>query len=124
MLTGRRILLVEDEGLLALTALMALEEAGADVVGPAATLVHGLEHARADPIDAAVLDVNLRGEISFPIADALSDRGIPFLFATGYDDPGIRARGPRVAKPYSEAELVAAVSDLLEGGRRSSPRTA
>lgn len=85
-LRGRHVLIVEDEYLLADDLSDALSDVGAKVVGPAGSI----EQATAlilsrEPIDVAILDVNLRGEMVFPVADALRQRGIPFAFATGYD---------------------------------------
>ena len=114
MLEGKRVLIVEDEGLVAMTAEMAVEDEGAVVVGPATTLEQGLALARAGGIDAAVLDVNLRGEKSYPIADVLVERGVPFVFATGYDGSGWNGQAPELAKPYNEAALAAALRELLD----------
>jgi len=110
MLEGRRILVVEDEYLVALTLVELLEDAGAEVVGPysnvaeaVAVVTGGTEH-----IDAGILDVNLDGETSFPVADALAQKHIFFLFATGYggaalgDDYG---HYPRCQKPYDPNDL-------------------
>lgn len=83
-LSGRSILIVEDESLIALLLLDALEEAGASVVGPCYTLAECIRFAKHEHIDAAVLDVDLAGEDVFPAADELRSRGIPFLFHTGH----------------------------------------
>lgn len=113
MLDGRHILIVEDEALVAMTAEMAVEDAHGVVVGPAATLEDGLALARANDIDAAVLDVNLHGEKSFPIADLLVERGVPFVFTTGYDTAGWHGAALKLAKPYSEDALCEALRTLL-----------
>lgn len=84
-LLGKRILIVEDEALLALELQFAFEDEGADVIGPAQSLISALEtvtHARE--IDVAVLDVDLAGEDVYPIAELLLQRGVPFLFHTGH----------------------------------------
>ncbi|MBW8840657.1 MAG: response regulator [Sphingomonadales bacterium] len=114
VLRGTRILVVEDEYLLADDLTNALSDAGAYVLGPAAsvedaTTLIGNETA----IDAAILDVNLRGDMVFPLADALRDRGIPFAFATGYDDwalPPRFADAPRIEKPFKSER----VADILK----------
>lgn len=81
-----RVLVVEDEYMLADELQLALEEAQALIVGPAATVGDAIELIRSEQdIDGAILDVNLNGELAFPIADCLVARGIPFLFTSGYD---------------------------------------
>ena len=86
MLTGRRILVVEDDFYIAEDMACQLEAGGAKVIGPVANVAaaFGLIE-QAEPIDGAVVDVNLQGVMSWPIADALFRRGVPFVFATGYD---------------------------------------
>src|SRR4051794_32616823 len=81
---GPRVLVVEDEALVAFELEDIINEGGFDVVGPANALDSALAAAEREPIDAAVLDINLRGELSFPVAYALRDRRIPFFFLTGY----------------------------------------
>src|SRR5690348_9428474 len=85
-LRGLRILVVEDNFLVADTICEILADRGCEVVGPAPSLERGWKLAREEALDGAVLDVNLSGEVSFPLAKALAERGIPFLFLTGYDD--------------------------------------
>lgn len=83
----------------------ALEDDGANVVGPAGSIQEALELIAAESrIDGAVLDINLRGQLAYPIADALRARGVPFIFATGYDAriiPEAYADAPRVEKPVN-----------------------
>jgi CheY-like chemotaxis protein len=84
--TGRRVLVAEDEYLLAYDLQQDLEDAGLAVVGPFATLRELLEAIKSDEdFDAAILDVNLAGEKVYAAAEALRRRGVPFLFATGYE---------------------------------------
>lgn len=115
-LAGRRILVAEDGPLVADALVAMLEEAGASVVGPFAQAAVALAAIDAD-LDAAVLDINLQGGDAVGIADALAACGVPFVFATGYGDPDIlpaRLRDrPRLAKPYADAELRAAVAEVL-----------
>jgi CheY-like chemotaxis protein len=117
-LLGRRILVVEDEALVATMIADILEELRAIVVGPAGSLNAGLLLAEAAEIDGAILDVNLRGEAIDPIAQSLTARKIPFVFATGY------GAGPHkgfedilvVEKPYSEEKLLGALFRALGVG--------
>ncbi len=106
-LTARAILLVEDEYFVMRRLLKALEESGATVIGPAASVAAALTLLDGDAaIDAAILDVNLLGEMVFPVADTLAARGIPFAFATGYDPNVIPARHaaiPLLRKPVDPA---------------------
>ncbi|MBD8554176.1 response regulator [Rhizobium sp. CFBP 8762] len=85
LLKGRRILVVEDEYFIADEARRLLEQCGAEVVGPAPTVRRGMELLEEGGLDAAILDVNIDGEMVFPIADRLDEMGIPFVFATGYE---------------------------------------
>jgi two-component sensor histidine kinase len=114
-LKGARVLIVEDAVLLALELETGLSEAGAEVVGPA----YELEEAMAlldRPIDAAVLDANLNGRSVTPVAEVLSQRKIPFVFATGYGETGGAPGGfeaPVIRKPYDVTQVAAAVAELL-----------
>ena len=83
-LQDHRILIVEDEAMIALDLEMALVHAGCVVVGPMASLAQALRHLDDEPFDAALLDVNLNGVLIFPLAEKLAARGIPFVFMTGY----------------------------------------
>src|SRR3954462_10275467 len=90
-LRGRCLLVVEDEYLIAADLTASLESIGIEVIGPAASVEEALrliENA-GDRLDGAVLDINLRNERVFPVADALTARGVPFLFTTGYDADSI-----------------------------------
>jgi len=116
-LQGSRILIVEDEYLLADDLANALTDAGAEVVGPLGSVEEGLALIAVDRfIDAAVLDVNLRGDMVFPVADALRSHGIPFAFATGYDEwalPDRFADAPHVGKPFKSHLVERVLTDLL-----------
>lgn len=108
-LKGRRILVVEDEALIAMLVEDALLDAGADVLGPAATVEEAIALFESGNPEAAVLDINLAGQASTPVADMLADHGVPFVVATGYGAAGLseRHRGvPVLAKPYDPQELV------------------
>jgi CheY-like chemotaxis protein len=91
-LSDKRVLVVEDEYLVAMDMSAYLEAAGARVVGPASNVRAALEAVEQTELDAAILDVNLRGEMAYPVADALTARGIPFVFTTGYDANAVPAR--------------------------------
>ena len=120
-LAGRRILVVEDEPLIAMMAAVALEEAGCTVVGPAPTLAEALRLAEEERLDAAVLDRNLGGQYSDPVAERLRERGIPFAVVTGYADTGLLpdfADVPLLAKPFEPDKLVALVARLVSAHPR------
>ncbi len=112
-LDGWTILLAEDEYLVALDLVRILQAAGARVVGPAPKVSRALALLEAEAvIDVAVLDVNLAGETSFPVAEALVRRAVPIVFATGYDISAIMpefAGMPRCEKPIEAHRLLAAV---------------
>jgi PAS domain S-box-containing protein len=111
----RRILLVEDEQLVALALSSELSDLGWMVVGPAATLVEA-QALLASSFDAAVLDVNLGGRAVYPVAEALLGKRVPFVFCTGYEvaDPEGRFPGvPVIRKPVSGKAVSAALRDLL-----------
>jgi CheY-like chemotaxis protein len=114
-LSGRRVLVVEDEALVAMLVEDALLDAGASVIGPAATVAEALALLERETPEAAVLDLNLAGETSTPVADALAARGVPFVVATGYGADGLppgHAAVPVLAKPYDPDDLTAALSRL------------
>ena len=105
-LTGRRVLVVEDESLVAMLIETILEDMDCIPVGPAANIEEGLRLvADTQDLDAALLDVNVAGQQIFPVADALKARGVPFVFSTGYGEAGLpdhwRGR-PTLQKPFSE----------------------
>ena len=115
-LAGRRVLVVEDEPLVALEVETELVEAGATVVGPAGTLEAAARLIEAEPLDAALLDANLAGRPVDTLAAALDARGVPFAFASGYGPAGLpegfRDR-PLLGKPFGAEALVALVAELL-----------
>ena len=110
-----RILIVEDEMLVAMNIEDMLLDLGHEIAGMAARLDAALILAGEADIDVALLDVNLAGEQSFPVADLLASRGVPFLFATGYGIHGIdeRHRGrPVLQKPFRASDLADAIAGL------------
>ena len=116
-LNGTRILLVEDEGVIVMLVARMLESAGCTVVGVAARVNDALDKVANLVFDVALLDINLAGNVTYPVADALRARGIPFVFATGYGSAALKAelRGaPVLSKPYVLAQLTAALTQALE----------
>lgn len=107
VLEGRRVLLVEDESLIAMMAEDILLDLGCEVI-LAMRLDQALTYAQAETFDFAVLDVNLGDARSYPVADLLLENGTPFLFATGYGLKGVDpnyASIPVIQKPYVEAQM-------------------
>ena len=97
-LAHKRVLVVEDDYLVAMDIARALERAGAEVIGPASAVEAALAALEQTVLDGAILDINLGGEMAFPVADALMARGIPFIFATGYDAQVIPLRFTHVKR--------------------------
>lgn len=122
VLRDARVLVVEDEILVAALLEERLESLGCQVIGPASSVGEALDLLRAEAdVDAAVLDVNLGGEKVFPVADMLAEREIPFLFATAYGASGVdRAHNERAVldKPYHERALEHALRSALQSRRR------
>jgi CheY-like chemotaxis protein len=115
-LSGRRILVVEDEMIAAWVLERILADFGCKVIGPAARVKEALAIIEAEAIDAVLLDVNLNGEKSYPVADALVARGVPFVFSTGYNKdsmPNGYRHFPVLQKPYEAAKLAAIFAQLL-----------
>jgi len=124
MLRGRRVLVAEDEALIAMLIEDRLLDAGAKVFGPASTVDEALrliDQAASDGgLDAAVLDINLEGDVVSPVADKLAALHVPFVFATGYGeycDRGAHLDAQVMAKPYEPDALIAVVESLAAAGR-------
>ena len=118
-LSGARVLIVEDEYYLADDLSRALTDAGAEVVGPVATLDEAVQRVADDGFDCAVVDMNLRGDFLFDFAEKLKSTGKPFVIATGYNQaslPGCLLEVPRIEKPFAPHDVV----DLLIRSRASS----
>jgi ActR/RegA family two-component response regulator len=118
-LTGQHLLIVEDEYIIASDLARSLEERGAEVVGLAGSVEDALELVAANGarIDCAVLDVNLRDERVYPVADALIALGLPFIFTTGYDTvaiPDAYSCAPRCEKPVDIMLLVRQLAKLIQ----------
>jgi len=115
-LAGRRVLIVEDEFLIAMLLEDLLGELGCSVAGMASKPAQAQELIATVPIDMAVLDVNLEGTDSFGIAATLKDKDIPFIFATGYGGSRVRpefSSAPVIQKPYRLEELSDALGKLV-----------
>ena len=114
--SGRRVLMVEDEMIVAWLLEDMLTDLGCAVIGPAGNVNQARAIIKAEAIDAAVLDVNLNGQLSYPVADALAERGVPFVFSTGYDKDRLLDRHrtfPILQKPFHRSELSDALTKLL-----------
>ncbi|MCG7393769.1 response regulator [Microvirga sp. ACRRW] len=107
-LTGLRILVVEDEAAISLLLEDMLLDFGCEVIGPAARLSAALDAVAKEQVDLAILDVNVAGEPIYPVAEALAQRSIPFVFSTGYGSAGIRDSfrdRPVLQKPFAQHDL-------------------
>jgi two-component SAPR family response regulator len=107
-LKGLRVLVVEDEAAISLLLEDMLLDFGCEVVGPAARLATALDALSREKIDIAILDVNVAGEPIYPVVEALSGKGIPFVFSTGYGSAGIKdvyRDRPVLQKPFAQHDL-------------------
>ena len=119
-LVGVRVFVVEDEFLLGLSLEEDLRAAGCVVIGPFRSLAAALQAARHEVFDLAILDINLGGELVFPLAEELIARGTPFMFLSGYgagDMPDRFRAIPRLGKPYDQAVLL---REVRAGAERRS----
>ncbi|MDO6414265.1 response regulator [Sphingomonas sp. BIUV-7] len=115
-LAGKRILVVEDEMAIMIMLVGALEELGCEAVFTASTVIQACDILAANLFDAAMLDINLSGTTSYPVAAVLQGRGIPFIFSTGYQVERIPERYKKhiiLTKPYPMGELARAFTALL-----------
>lgn len=113
---GQRVLVVEDEMLIAMGISMHLTDAGYIVIGPVSRLDKAVELARSGMMDAALLDINLRNDTVYPVADILRARNIPFAFLSGYNKESIPDRfdgGRLLRKPFQTKDLVGIVGIML-----------
>ncbi|HEY3600707.1 MAG TPA: hypothetical protein VGK72_01995 [Chthoniobacterales bacterium] len=117
-LSGQRVLIVEDEYFLAQDLAEYLNHLGVEVVGPVGTVTDALELLHYADIQGAVLDINLRGERVYPVADVLEQKQVPFVFASGYGEelePNAYTDIPRCIKPLDFAELANTLLDKMNG---------
>jgi CheY-like chemotaxis protein len=115
-LAGKRVLIVEDESLVAFLIEEYLADVACVTLGPFGSVTDGLEAVANQAFDLAVLDINLNGERSYPIAEALTQRGIPFLFLSGYGDAGIPPGHDDwkvCTKPFRGEDLTVMLAALL-----------
>jgi two-component SAPR family response regulator len=121
-LKGRRVLVAEDQYLLADELRRHLTRLGTDVVGPVATVNGVLELLASGRVDVALLDVDLDGEMVYAAAEELERRNIPFAFVTGYEHAAIRsdfAHSPYIPKPFSLNVLADVLIRLIDGNQKS-----
>jgi CheY-like chemotaxis protein len=115
----KRILIVEDEFLIAMELEDLLTGMGHRIVGPASRMSEAMEFALGADIDFAVLDINIAGTQSFPVADILRERGIPFVFASGYGSDGLMdgyRHEATLRKPYEPREIRRAIERAFPAG--------
>ncbi len=115
-LAGKRVLVVEDEVVVAFLIEDVLAEEGCDVVGPYATVALALIAAETEALDFAMLDVNVAGERVYPVALRLAARNIPFLLVSGYGDAAVPPEHPEwqvFGKPFRAGELVSRLARLV-----------
>lgn len=120
VLTGVRVLVVEDEAAISMLLEDMLLDFGCAVVGPAARLSVALEMASQETFEVAILDVNVAGEPIYPVAEAIAQRDLPLVFSTGYGGAGIREPfrdRPVVQKPFSQADLKRTLIGAIRAAR-------
>ncbi len=115
VLSGKKVLIVEDEALITMLFEDILEDFACQVVGPAMNVRQAMELAQTAEIDVAILDVNLSGEPSFPVATVLQARGVPLAFSSGYGSQGLPAEWqstPTLPKPFTSDEVADTLAHL------------
>jgi DNA-binding response OmpR family regulator len=124
VLRNRRVLIVEDRFLVADELTRICRRQGGSIAGPVPDVAGARALAADEPLDLAILDVDLRGEDVFGVAAILERRGVPFLFVTGYGAAQLpeKYRGrPVVLKPFSEADLIERIGRVLHSDGRADP---
>ena len=119
----RSVLLVEDEVMIRLMLADMLEELGYRVAGEAGDIDEAVRLVQATDFDIALLDVNVNGKVISPVAEAVSLRGLPFVFATGYGAQGLPEKfrdRPAVQKPFQADTLARAIETALSGGSEAA----
>jgi two-component SAPR family response regulator len=125
-LAGFRVLVVEDEALIAIGIQDILLDFGCEIVGPVGKLETAIEMASNEKVDAAILDVTIRGGKIFPVADILQGRNIPFVLASGYGDrslPEAMRDQPRLTKPFSTVALEEHVKRMWRASAQGKKRS-
>jgi len=119
-LSGQHVLIVEDEYFLAQDLVDFFQDLGVQVLGPAASVSEALRLLESAEVQGAILDVNLKGERVYPVADVLRQRHVPFVFASGYGgelEPRAYADVPRCIKPVDFGVLVQTLVEQMDGQR-------
>src|SRR5215218_1603919 len=122
----RRVRVVEDEALIGILIEDMIHDGG-EMLGPASTLTDALVFARETQADVALLDLNLKGVLAYPVADVLRERGMPIVFTTGYGSAGLSERFqdcPILDKPFDQHSLEKAIETVLSSNACSSDRAA
>jgi CheY-like chemotaxis protein len=123
---GLRVLIAEDNLLAAMELQQALVDLGCQPVGPVAAVGEAMQLVRRERLDAALLDVDLRGERVFAVAEELARQGVPVIFASGYDGdhvfPEAFLHHRRLRKPFGESELRRALEDAIRPGAAPQPK--
>jgi CheY-like chemotaxis protein len=117
-LSNRKVLVVEDEMMIAMLIEDMLDEFGCRLVGPATSVPRALELIGNEHVEVAVLDLNLDGKDTYAIADALQRKNLPFVFATGYGSTALRkeyGNRPVLQKPFQAKDLEIALAEALAG---------
>ena len=113
---SKRVLIVDDEPIIAMDLELLLLDAGYEIAGVTGRIAKALSLVEIEIIDVAILDANLGGETSAPVADALSARGVPFLVWSGYDAhqlPPVLRGAPSLRKPASSTQIIQTVNSIL-----------
>jgi CheY-like chemotaxis protein len=113
-----RVLVVEDEAAVSILIEDMLADFGTEIIGPAGGMDEALRLAGKENLDLAILDINLRGQETYPVAEVLGTRGIPFIFATGYSTAALPERfrdSPRLQKPFSLRSFQDTLKEALIG---------
>ena len=115
--SGLRVLVVEDEGFIAMLLEDMLALFGYEVAGPVGRVAAAVKMAEGEAVDVAILDVNLNGQEVYPVAAALEARGIPFVFSTGYGKASLRAPyrdRPTLTKPFRREDVRTTLAELVQ----------
>jgi CheY-like chemotaxis protein len=118
-----RVLVVEDEALIAMLVEDMIHDSGGEMVGPAAKLSDAVDLARNAQADVALLDLNLGGALAYPVADVLRQRGVPIVFTSGYGSAALIQRFqdcPILDKPFDQRSLEQAIGTALRSGAGST----
>ena len=123
-LAGRKILIVEDEAPIALNLATAVQQAGGIVVGPVASVASAHALMADNRLDGALLDIRLRNETSFPLADVLAVLDVPFIFVSGLSSalmPYTHRERPLFDKPYEADKVIEALARLVRNAAKAAP---